>query len=165
MCKKYINATTSCYKSTTILNNAIHSMNAPFRSIKSRSEDNTLCIDDFVVLTEISFIGTKNKENEFDNPLEQDKKVDFIIRLTKCDKEFENRIGLDLDKFTIDLKEIREKNQVNKACFDFYNYTRIINTGIIKLQGGTGKYVIKVLVKYAEDNDYSIQSIAPLTVL
>ena len=166
MCMKYINTTVTCFKSINIENNKIISFNAPFNNIKSTSDDKgKLLVDDFSVVTQIDFLGTNNFERKSENPLEQKKTIDFVIRLTKCNKDLEKRIGVDLDAFSINLNDMHEKKQVDFACFGFLNYTRITNVTQLDLQGGTGGYVIKVLVKDSESSDYTIQSMTKLTIL
>lgn len=165
MCMKYINTTATCFKLVTMDNNKIIAYNAPFNSIKSIEENNELFLDKFSIVTQIDFLGTSSPEHKADNPLEMKKRIDFIIRLTKCDPIIENRLGRDLDCFTINLAEMYEKDQVDKACFDFLNYTRITNIDKIDLPRGTGKYVIKVLIKNSEDKEYSIQSMTKLLII
>jgi len=91
--------------------------------------------------------------------------IDFIIRLTKCNKLEEKRLGFDLDCFSINLKEMARCGQIENACFDFMNYTRITNIDQLDLPGESGKYVIKVLVKNSEDQTYTIQLMISLTIL
>ena len=165
MCMKYINATAACFKLVSMDNNKIIAYNAPFNSIKSVEENNALFIDNFSIITQIDFLGTGNAENKMENPLEMKKTVDFIIRLTKCDALEENRLGRDLDCFSINLAEMYEKKQVDKACFDFFNYTRITNVDKLDLPKGIGKYVIKVLIKLSEDKEYTIQSMTKLIIM
>ena len=165
MCMKYVNTTATCYKSVVVENNAIVAFNAPFDAIKASSENDTLYIDDFSIVTQIDFLGTNTNEHKIENPLEQNKVVDFIVRLTKCNKDDDKRIGSDLDKFSVDLGEMREKNLVTTACFDFLNYTRVTNVNRLELPGGPGRYVLKVLIKMSEDEEYTIQSMTSLNVL
>lgn len=165
MCMKYINTTAVCYKSLQIENNQIVSFNGPFDAIKALNEDKGYATDDFVVVTQLDFIGTNNPEKVCENPLEQGEKLDFVIRLTKCSRSEGNRLCLDLDKFSIDLADMREKNQIEMACFGFLNYTRMTQIDKIRLPLGTGKYVIKVLVKKAQESDYQIQAMTGLSIL
>uniref|UniRef100_UPI0040575765 hypothetical protein n=1 Tax=Agathobacter sp. TaxID=2021311 RepID=UPI0040575765 len=159
---KYLNATVSCYKSITTEQTNIVSFNAPFNSIKAQNNDTSLQINDFSIVTQINFVGTNNDARKKDNPLEQQATIDFIIRLTKCSKTPQ---GYDLDSFSINLKEMYEQHQVEHACFDFLNYTRITNINQILLQEGTGRYVIKILVKKSTEKEFSIQSISQLVIL
>ena len=165
MCMKYVNATSTFFKSITIENNKIISFNAPFNNIKSTDEKSGLYIDNFAIVTQIDFLGTNNHLHVAENPLEQKRTIDFIIRLTKCDKLEERRIGFDLDAFSINLAEMYEKEQVDLACFGFLNYTRITNVDQLDLPGGIGTYVVKVLAKDSEDKEYSIQSMTKLIIL
>ena len=58
-----------------------------------------------------------------------------------------------------------ETDQVCKACFDFLNYTRTTKIDKIELPGGSGKYVIKILIKDSEDQNYTIQTMSQLVVV
>lgn len=165
MCMKYINTTATCFKSVTMEKDKIISFNAPFQCIKASDGNDGLMIDNFYIVTQIDFLGTNCEEHKMENPLEQKRTIDFIIRLTKCDRFEEQRIGVDLDSFSIDLGEMYEEEQVDLACFGFLNYTRIINVSDLDLPGGTGKYVIKVLVKDSDDKEYTIQSMTQLTIV
>ena len=164
MSMKYINATAACFKSVSINNNKIVSYNAPFNQIHAVTENDTPVIDSFSIVTQIDFLGTDSSLQKADNPLEMRTTEDFIIRLTKCDPDEANRLGRDLDSFSIDLAEMYEKERVDRACLDFLSYTRITNVKKLDLPKGAGEYVIKILIKDAEDEDYSIQSIMKLTV-
>lgn len=164
MCMRFVNAATICYKNVIIENSNIVSFDAPFSSIQSTNSGHSKVIGNFSMVTKIDFLGTENQEHKSQNPLEMKKKIDFIIRLTKCDYLEENRIGYDIDKFTIDLNDMYEKGQVDTACFDYFNYTRITNIEKLDLPGGAGKYVIKILIKNSEDSEYSIQSMTKLMV-
>lgn len=165
MCVKYVNASARCFKSITSKENNVMSYDIPFVSIRSNNDENGVYINDFVIVTSIDFLGTNNEDNKKENLLENKKIVDFIIRLTKCSSKEEERIGYDLEEFSINLEEMYEKNKVNTACYDFLNYTRTTNVEKLYLPGGLGKYVIKVLIKDSEDTKYSIQTISQLMVL
>ncbi|MCM1246367.1 MAG: hypothetical protein NC293_12065 [Roseburia sp.] len=162
---KYVNANTTCFKSVIMDGDKIVSFNAPFEVIKATNIDNTLFIEDFSLVTQIDFLGTSDSEHKMENPLEQKKTVDFIVRLTKCTRKEEDRLGFDLDSFSIDLEDIYKKEKVDTACFDFFNYTKITNVKRLDLPCGDGKYVIKVLIKGSEEEEYSIQSMTQLTIM
>ena len=114
-------------------------------------------------MTNIDFLGTNNEEHKNENPLESKRTLDFIIRITTCDNK--QNIGYDIDSFSVDLREMRKTNQINRACFDFLNYTRTTKIDNLDLPGGTGKYVIKVLVKDSEEKDYTIQTMSQLMIV
>lgn len=164
MCMKYVNASIRCYKSATAVNGVVTAYESPFVKIKCIPEDDKIFIKDFYVVTAIDFLGTNNSEHYADNPLAQKGKYDFIIRITKCSADEDERIGYDLRTFSIDIDDMYLNNLVEKACFDYANVTKTVYVDSLELPGGTGRYVIKVLVKKAEDTRYSIQSMAPLFV-
>lgn len=165
MCMKYVNASARCYKSITSVDNNVMSYDIPFISIRHNNVDTQIAISKFAIVTSIDFFGTNNEEHKSENPLESKRTLDFIIRLSKCSSDESKRIGYDLDRFTINLAEMYAAGQVDKACFDFLNCTRTTNIDQIVLPGGAGKYVIKILIKYAEDENYTIQSMSPLVVV
>ena len=165
MCMKYVNASVRCYKSITSAENNVMSYNIPFTSIRHDNIGAQVAITKFVIVTNIDFLGTNNEEHKTENPLESRDTLDVIIRLTKCTNDDSKRIGYDLDCFSIDLAEIYEADQVNKACFDFLNYTRTTNIDQIELPGGLGKYVIKILIKNSKEEKYTIQSMLQLIIV
>ena len=165
MCMKNVNANAMCFKSVVIENNQIVSFTAPFNAMKSLSDENGICTDDFSIVTQIDILGTNNRESKAENPLESNRQLDFKIRLTKLDKVDEKRLGFDIDNFSVDLAEMKEMSKTEMACFEFFNYTRMTQIDKLHLPAGPGKYVIKVLVKYAEDENYQIQSMTGLTIL
>lgn len=165
MCMKYINATTRCYKSITVVDNNVMSYNIPFTSIRHDNDETGITISKFSIVTNIDFLGTLNENNKKENPLDNKDTLDFIIRLTKCSSEESKRIGYDLDCFSIDLNEMYATNQIGKACFDFLNYTRTTKVDELELPGGVGKYVIKILVKKAKEKEYTIQSMTQFIVV
>ena len=166
MCMKYVDANTTCYKSVTMDGDKIVSLNAPFEVIKSTSADGTSFIGDFFLITQIDFLGTNDPQHKQENPLEQKRTIDFIIRLTKCSKEQEHQC-VDLDSFSINLEEMYKNHKVCTACFDFFNYTKITNVNKVVLNNDNDsvKYVIKVLIKDSEDTEYSIQSMTQLIIV
>lgn len=164
MCMKYINVNATCYKSVVMDGDKIVSLNAPFEVIKSSNADGTLFIGDFSMVTQIIFLGTSDSQHKQANPLEQKRTIDFKIRLTRCSKE-EERLCIDLDSFSIDLSEMYSDGKFSTACFDFFKYTQITNVKKINLDCGSGKYVVKVLIKDSEEKEYSIQSMTQLTIL
>lgn len=165
MCMKYVNASARCYKSITSIENNVMSYDIPFISIMHDNDTAGVAISKFAIVTNIDFLGTNNENHKCNNPLENKRTLDFIIRLTKCSIEENERIGYDLDSFSINLAEMYKTNQVNKACFDFLNYTRTTKIDKLELPGGVGKYVIKILVKDSEEKDYTIQAMSQLIVV
>ena len=165
MCKKYVNASARCYKSITSVDNNIISYDIPFTSIRHDNEGDGISIGEFAIVTNIDFLGTNNELHKGENVLESKKILNIIIRLTKCSSDDSKRIGYDLDCFSINLAEMYSTDQINKACFDFLNYTRMTLIDKLDLPGGIGKYVIKVLVKDSEEKDYTIQTMSQLIVV
>lgn len=165
MCKKYVNVSARCYKSITSVENNVMSYDIPFTSIRHDDDGASVSICEFSIVTNIDFLGTNVEAYKKENPLENRRTLDFIIRLTRSSSDANKRIGYDLDCFSIDLAELYEMGQVDTACFDFLNYTRTTNIDKLDLPGGVGKYVIKVLIKDSEEENYTIQAMSQLIVV
>ncbi len=168
MCMRYVNATARCYDSVlTRDNNTIVSFSGPFNRIEGEYHDGKMCVPNFSILTEIAIMGTSKDENKPFNPVESGKTLHFTLRLTKCDKDPEKQMGLDLDKFDIDLNSLKESGRLSLACYHFYNELRVTRVkGIVFPEFDTGKYVLKVLVnETGNSNDDIIQSMTDFMVI
>ena len=145
---KYINVTARCYDSVlTLDSNTIVSLSGPFDKIDGYYQNGKVCVPGFSILTEIAIMGTSKEENKPLNPVESGKVLHFTLRLTKCDPDPEKQVGLDLEKFDIDLKSLKENKCLPHACYDFYNELRVTRIrGIVFPEFDTGKYVLKILV-------------------
>ena len=95
----------------------------------------------------------KTSEKEL-SAIESKRNIDVIIRITKLSKEENDRLGFDVDRFTIDISDI----QIDLACFHYSNYNRITPIEKLSLPKGIGSYVIKVLTKFEDQENYSVQS-------
>lgn len=168
MCMRYVNATARCYDSVlTRDNNTIVSFSGPFDRIEGTYQNGKVCVPKFSILTEIAIIGTAKDENKAINPVESGKTLHFTLRLTKCDKDLERQMGLDLEKFDIDLKSLKENGRLSVACYQFYSELRVTRVnGIVFPEFDTGKYVLKVLVNdTGNPDDDIIQSMTSFTVI
>lgn len=164
MCMKYVNATTYCYESVIKENDNPVSFNKPFNGVVAiKHSDGSFSIGGFKIVTQISLLGTNTQSNKEFNIIEKKGALDVVIRLTKCDQNEENQLGRDLDAFTIDLQKM--SSQLDQACYQFLNYTRITEVSGINLVLGIGNYVLKVLVKDSEDENYTIQTMSRLKVV
>ena len=163
---KYVNATTRCYNSI-VQSSQEQSISfvEPFESIYLNEDNGHYFIRGFFIQTEISILGTNKKENEKENPICRGDKLHFTLRLTKCDRNEENRLGIDLDEFEIDLKELKENNKLFQACYSYYSGMRVSAIQEIELPFDGGKCVLKVLVRNTDDpKDDTIQSMSNFTV-
>lgn len=158
MCMKNLNVTTCCYKNVTTKENRIVSFDEPFTGlVLNKTLDCKLTTGPFVVATQINIMGTNQESHKQDNPLEQRKSLDFVIRLTKRDRDPEKQLGVDLDAFTIDLQDL--DSSIDQACYSFFNYTRVTRVKDLELIGGTGHYVVKVIVKESSSEKWIFQSL------
>ena len=165
-CMKYINVSTGCYESVSMTpDNRIISFNGPLKSIGCQKDNSNVWITDkFSIVTSIGFLGTNSDANKANNPLCTNETIIVTLRLTKCNQDIEKRVANDIDSFEVDLKHARDTEQVEKACFDYYNYMRITNVNGIPLEVGPGKYVLKVLLKRVNDTEPTIQAISTLII-
>lgn len=163
MCMKYVNSVTTCYSSMKTENDSILSFNMPITGLNVDNSNHPL-INHLIILTQFNFLGTNDPLKKKDSVLESGEKIEIIIRLTKCSKDENQRLGYDLDRFEIDFSKVKKENLQQTACFDFYDYMRITTIDDFELPVGIGKYVIKVLIKRAADSDFTIQSITNLTI-
>ena len=167
MCMKYVNATTRCYKMITRDGHGNYlSFYAPFDTLPCVKKEGHIVIQSFFIQTEVTIMGTSNKDRESENPISRGDNLHFTLRLTKCDKELRNRLGIDLDSFDINLADLQANNKILHACYPFYTTMRITTVNDVELPTvDSGKYVLKVLVR-ATDNpkDDTIQSMSTFTV-
>lgn len=155
MCMKNLNINTCCYKNVTMQNETVLSFDRPITGVVfDKTLDGKLIADSFFVETKINILGTNNEDHKADNLLEQRKSLDFIIRLTKRDKDPEKQIYKDLDTFTIHLSQM--ESAIEQACFPFFNYTRVTRVKDLELDGGAGSYILKVLVRESGTSDKMI---------
>ena len=164
MCMKPLNVNTCCYKNVTTKDNKLVSFDQPFSGIVlNHTDEGKFTTGDFVVVTQINVMGTNQEDHKLDNPLEQRKSLDFIIRLTKRDKDPAKQIGVDLDAFTVNLQE--QEAAIERACYQFFNLTRVTRVKDFEVIGGPGNYIIKVLVKETESDKWIIQNMYLVNLL
>lgn len=168
MCMKYVNSTVECYRVVALnAQGQVSVFYDPFDTIIASTEaDGSYSIGGFSIKTGVCILGTDNDNHAAENPISQRAKLKFTIRMTKCAKEPENRLGIDLDEFTVDIGQLIDDNKVSFACYPFINYTRVTRIGKIHLPTNAfGKYVIKVLVKGENDQKQdTIQAMIALTI-
>lgn len=167
MCKKYVNAIVDCFEEIISSNSypAIPvSFQRPFDEIMVDYCDGKYQTGSFKLVTNINILGTADKSNQATHILYRENgALDFIIRLTRCDKDPEKRDYYDLDSFQVNVKQLKDNNQIDGACFSFVNYPRITTVPPLDLQEA-GQYVIKLLIKENTEEKYSVQFIKKLTV-
>ena len=168
MCMKYVNATVECFSSVGLNQQGQPiSFLHPLNTITAvREPDGSLSIGNFVIRTCINVLGTNNEAKKAENPISLGSNLSFILRLTKCAENAEDRLGLDLETYEINLAELKDKKKLNRACYDFLNYSRTANIEKITLpSNAVGGYVLKVLVHdNFKHNNYTIQAMNTLFV-
>lgn len=171
MCMKYINAIVTPYKSVDLTpTKEILSLAAPLRTVKASVVEGQAVLEDFSIVTDISFLGTTEDKHKDENPVVRGETINFAIRLTKCARDPEKRIYVDLDRFSVDLSAAKKENLADQACFDFYSYTRVTEmTEVLRhiptIDGKAliGKYVLKLVI--VTEKEEIVQSITALDVI
>lgn len=161
MCMKYVNANVFCFGSvgSNLAGRAVYKASLDkVRAAKKSS--GKFVIDNFDIVAFLNIRGSSEKEHS-QSPLDQKKKLDFMIRLTKVDEEASNRKSYNLRQFYVDFSK---PLQLQHACFDYYERTEIIHVDKLVVDT-TGKYVIKVLVKTDPNSDvYDVQVAHPIYI-
>lgn len=159
MCMKYVNSNIQCFDNTTkdLFGNI--GFSSILESVKSEQNDDKFIIDKFNIVTFINIRGTKSESNS-NNPVDMKKKMNFRIRLTKLSENEDEQISYDLKDFDIDLSD---ESIIKKACFKYAERIEVTTVNKLELES-KGSYVIKILVKYDEDNLYDVQMLHPLYI-
>lgn len=162
MCTQYLNANIALFKAVTKSNNDVIGFLEPFDCITADCSNNIVAIKDFNIITYINLL--ESSENKAGNILDRRETLDVCLRLTKCTKDIDERLSVDLDNF-----QIRTKNSndiIYDACVPYLNFKRITHVDNIDLDiaNPRGSYVIKVLVKIPSDEKYTVQSIYLLKI-
>lgn len=163
MCTSYLNANVALFRSVARNNNDVIAFCEPFDCIVADCQGGNLFIKDFNIITYINLL--ESNKNHAKNILDERETLQVCIRLTKCTKDINEKLSLDLDKFDIKTKDA--KNIVYDACVPYLNFSRITHVESINLdiENPRGSYVIKVLVKTPKDEKYMVQSIYHLQVV
>lgn len=162
MCTQYLNTNVAFFKNITKNNNDITAFSDPFDCLIADCYSNIVSINNFNIVTYINLLESNNKRAE--NILDKREKLQVRIRLTKCTKNENERLSVDLDEFEIDTSE--NNDIVNDACVPYLNFTRIthIDTINLDIENPKGSYVIKVIVKTPKDEKYTVQSMHHLKI-
>lgn len=160
MCMKYVNANVQCFDNSVSQywfgNGTLSSF---VKTVECSEEgDGKYKVEKFGVLVFINIRGSENDKSN--NPLEQKKKLEFKIRLTRLSKIPDEKLSYDLTDFTIDLSD---KHLIQKACFDYIDLIKVINVSDLELKS-VGDYVIKLLVREEGEKLYDIQMVHRLTI-
>ena len=162
MCTKYLNANIALFKTVSKNNNKVIAFGEPFDCLIADCEGNEISITDFNVITYLNLLESSGKNAG--NVLDRRGNLEVCIRLTKCTKESEERLSVDLDRFEIITEGSQDIHY--DACVPYLNYKRITHIDSINLDvvNPKGSYVIKVLVKEPTDEKYTVQAITHLTI-
>lgn len=161
---KYLNVTINCYKSIEMINDKIISLRVPMDNIPAIVDDNGIIrTKPFSIETHLSFRGTNNDAEKRFSVLENKENVSIIIRLTRCD----NRMCADLASFIVDFSDNDVSDNIQKGQNVFLDCKRVYHIlNGLRLPFGTGKYILKVLVKKASEPEdkYEVQTMSLFNV-
>lgn len=162
MCMRYVNANAALFKSVTKSNNDIVGLLEPFDCIVAEDNNGTVAIKEFNIISYVNLLGSNGKKAQ--NIIDTQDTLQVCIRLTKCTKDEDERLSVDLDKFDIVTKG--SNDIVYDACVPYLNFKRITHIDNIELDiaNPRGSYVIKVLVKTLKDDKYTVQALCHLKV-
>lgn len=162
MCTQYLNANVALFKAVTKNNNEVTGFFEPFDCIVADCSNKVIRINEFNIITYINLLESSNKNAG--NILDNRETLQVKLRLTKCTKNDNERLSLDLDDFEIKTKD--SGDIVYDACVPYLNYKRITHVENIDLdiENPKGSYVIKVLVKTPAEQKYTVQSIYHLKI-
>ena len=160
MCMKYINTNIQCFDNSFsqywLGNGALSSFIDRVKS--SKDDKDKYKVEKFGIAVFINIRGSKSDARN--NPLEQKKKLEFKIRLTRLSKNSQEQLSYDLSKFVIDLSDA---NLIKRACFDYVDIIKTIYVNDLELESA-GDYVIKVLIKEESAKLFDIQMVHHLSV-
>lgn len=162
MCTQYLNVNVVLFKSVTKNNNEVVAFYKPFDCIVADSSNKVIKINEFNIITYINLLESRNKKAN--NILDRRETLQVKIRLTKCTRNENEKISIDLDDFEIVTKDSKEI--IDDACVPYLNFKRITHIENIDLdiENPKGSYVIKVLVKTPSEEKYTVQTIYHLKI-
>lgn len=168
MCMKYVNAITTCYMSVDKdKDNNVISFNNPFIGVfGEKFEENNSTrykLNKFYICLNATFLGTSDNEKIQESVLSSLDTIEVVIRLTKLSKQVEERDYIDLEKFTLNFKDLAEAKQLDLACFDYYSLNKVIEVNDLTVPV-VGKYVIKVIIRRQSDSSETVQNVSSFFV-
>ena len=96
MCTQYLNTNVAFFKNITKKKNYITAFSDPFDCLIADCGSKTVSINNFNIVTYINLLESNNKKAE--NILDKREKLQVRIRLTKCTKNENERLSVDLDE-------------------------------------------------------------------
>lgn len=168
MCMNNVNVNINLFASvnqTDGIMEFIHPFNQITSKIQSAGRNS---LGSFSVVSDFNLLSTNSVDKQSDNIVYCNEKLEVQIRLAKVSSEVDQKLSLELDRFTIDTSD--EKLRNGKACIDYINYKRITsfkeNEIILDSRAGLGDYVIKIyLRKVGNETPWILQSIYELVVV
>lgn len=160
MCMKYVNTNTMLFKTVKKDGDNVIGLLEPFDFLISEPDSKIISIEDFNIVTYFTIMGSRQEENSIFN---KDKLI-IKVRFTKCTPNKNESLSIDLDDYEIQLKD--SKDIVYDSCVPFLRHKRItrINSIELDVENPKGSYVFKVLVKFPNDEKYTVQSMYRLKV-
>lgn len=141
MCMPYVNATMRAYYDIQMDGDEIVSCVKPFDLAEVEIKDGARWTPAFKIAIQLNVLGSRDLQNKV-NPITNGDTLVFRLNMTQYADDVEGRNSAVLDFFErkIELKDC------NKACFEFYNETRIVPVPQMKLPEGKGKFALKLFI-------------------
>jgi len=151
-----INAICRCYNELKYnTNGQIIGYEYPFDYIQVKKlEKGKFRVPEFCIVIDICIKDSLKEENPIFTNI--DEKLDFVIRVTKCDENEDKRYYFPLHSFCITPTDLVNKRISRSTGMDIVNHREIIVVRKLELDC-TGQYVLKVLLK-DKYGKYTVQS-------
>ena len=158
MCKSNINIIANLYKNYTDENN-IKTFEAPFDTIIATKEEGMSYIENFFIV-----IGTSDEKKKNDNVLINKKNLKIKLRLSKLSSDPSKQYFTDLTETNVDLGS--DDIHISHACVDYVSLRQLLKVKRINLEDkiGLGNFVLKILIKTEEEEQWTVQSLTPLRI-
>lgn len=118
---------------------------------------------DFNMVVTINLMGTNNESKEAENIVNRNGIQYFLIRVVRYSETNEEVAYMDIDRFSVDTSASDVRRYY--AVVPYVNYKRTIHIDEMMLQDDPcGYYVIKVLTKADQDEQWNTQSMSPFYI-
>lgn len=163
MCKSNINIIANLYKNYTDENN-IKTFEAPFDTIIATKEEGMSYIENFFIVIDYRILGTSDEKKKNDNVLINKKNLKIKLRLYKLSSDPSKQYFTDLTETNVDLGS--DDIHISHACVDYVSLRQLLKVKRINLEDkiGLGNFVLKILIKTEEEEQWTVQSLTPLRI-
>lgn len=167
MCMPYVNATMRAYYDIQMDGEKIVSCVKPFDVAEVEIKDGVRWTPSFKIAIQLNVLGSRDPQNKV-SPITGKDTLVFRLNMTQYADDVEGRNSAILDFFERKI----EPSDCDKACFEFYNETRVVTVPQMRLPEGKGKFALKLFImrkpkgvkleELRNSERYSIQSMKQL---